>query len=195
MQPLSDDESVSVSYFELEGTLLLSGSSAGAAECHGMLCGLACTSPRFDEQKWLTHVLGDAETASILSDTRELLQAVAADTLYKLDFIEAGFQPLLPDDHQAMCDRLEALVDWCGGFLLGFRLGRVSELPALSSDSREFIVDMQQLMRLDVLSGEGGEESEVAFTELVEYVKVGVLLLREEVYVYGGGANATRTLQ
>jgi uncharacterized protein YgfB (UPF0149 family) len=94
-----------------------------------------------------------------------------------------------------MCDRLEALVDWCGGFLLGFRLGRVSGLPALSSDSREFIVDMQQLTRLDVLSGESGEESEVAFTELVEYVKVGVLLLREEVYGYGGTANATRTLQ
>ena len=75
-----------------------------------------------------------------------------------------------------------ALAQWCGGYLAGLASG--GEFEVLSEESREAIEDLEQIAsaELTVQGGEGweSEEDEVAFTEIVEYIRVITLMMRED---------------
>ena len=47
-------------YFELEQTLGRAEAVAGAAEVHGLLCGLLCAAGRLEENIWLGLEIGRA---------------------------------------------------------------------------------------------------------------------------------------
>jgi uncharacterized protein YgfB (UPF0149 family) len=88
----------------------------------------------------------------------------------------------LPDDDELLEDRTIALAQWCGGFLAGLASG--GEFEVLSEEGREAIDDLQQIARAELTAPEGegpdNEEDEVAFTEIVEYVRVVTLMMRED---------------
>jgi len=98
-----------------------------------------------------------------------------------MDDAEAPFLPLLPDDDEPVSERAAALVDWCEGFLYGFGNNGSTDLCEFSQEGREFVSDLKEITRMDVLSLEDDEENEVALSELMEYIKAGTLILREEV--------------
>jgi uncharacterized protein YgfB (UPF0149 family) len=58
------------------------------------------------------------------------------------------------------------------------------QLDALSEEAKEAIEDLQQIARAEISSpgpdADESEEDEVAFTEIVEYVRVVALMMRED---------------
>ena len=85
----------------------------------------------------------------------------------------------MPDDDQPLRRRVEALSNWCQGFLLGLGLGGVREGSGLPGDSQEVMRDFAEISRLG--HGDGNkEEEESAYAEIVEYVRMAVLLVYEE---------------
>ncbi len=108
-----------------------------------------------------------------------------------MDDPDAPFLPLLPDDDEPICERAAALVEWCEGFLFGFGMNGSADLSELSQEVREFVSDLKEITRMDASSPEDDEENEGALNELVEYIKIGTLILHEEVCTPNLG---TRTL-
>ena len=54
-------------------------------------------------------------------------------------------------------------------------------MDALSEEAKEAIDDLQQIGRAEISSGQDeNEEDETAFAEIVEYVRVVVLMMRED---------------
>ena len=102
---------------------------------------------------------------------------------------DMGFELWLPDDDEMLEDRTMALAQWCSGFLAGLASG--GQFEVLSEEAREAIGDLQQIARAELTMQEGedqdSEEDEVAFTEIVEYVRVVTLMMRED--FRGPGAN------
>lgn len=87
----------------------------------------------------------------------------------------------LPDDSCPLAERSEALVQWCEGFLNGLGFTGLPEFDLLSDEGREVIQDLYKICRIDVENiAETGEDEEIAFMELVEYVRMGAMLLYEE---------------
>ena len=88
----------------------------------------------------------------------------------------------LPDDDESLEDRTIALAQWCSGFLAG--LASAGSLDTLSSEATEAIGDLQEIARAAVTSldaqAEAAEEDEMAYAEIVEYVRVVVLMFHEE---------------
>ena len=91
-----------------------------------------------------------------------------------------------------MDERTRSLAQWCTGFLAGLGLG--APLQALSEESSEALQDLQQIAQAgfsiqgDDADQEGlEEENEQAFFEIVEYVRVVTLILREELRGPGQG--------
>ena len=82
-----------------------------------------------------------------------------------------------------MAKRVEAVADWCGGFLAGFAVGIDDEHHNLPVDVQEIIRDLAALSGLDSADYEasiddvGNEENEAALMEIFEYVRVGTLLV------------------
>lgn len=170
-------------YSDLYWALQSARSLTNAAEGHGILCGLICVSPEFDEHEWIDHLVGQAEAEDPPIETWETLRRVVDETASSLQDVDARFQPMLPDDDQPISERTIALSEWCDGFLFGAGMGELPDLGQLSDDCREFLEDLRMITRAAAPSDdEGDQEAESAYFELVEYVKVGVLLIQEEVY-------------
>lgn len=167
-------------YEILDEALKSAGAAMGAAESHGILCGKLAVQHGFGEEDWVRDVMeGTGKVAD--SGCRESLTAIYRDTRDQFDDQDMPFQPLLPGDNAALEQRVEALGEWCRGFGVGLALSGLTSkcLARLSDQSREFLDDLNQIVQVssDV---EESDESETNYVELLEYVRVGVLLLFEE---------------
>jgi len=86
----------------------------------------------------------------------------------------------LPGDDETLEDRTMALSQWCSGFLAGLGSGGDDTLEALSDDASEALRDLQQISTADVTDTTESEEDENAFVEIVEYIRIVILMIRED---------------
>lgn len=165
---------------DLDETLRRAGAACDAAESHGMLCGALCAGLDSDGP-WVDHILEQASgSAEAQQACRKSLSALRDDTHALLAGGSLEFAPVLPDDETGLADRTDALGEWCQGFLFGLGLaGARLDTDELSEETGEVLRDVAQIANAG-FEGSGGEEDEAAYTEIVEYVKVGVQLLYEE---------------
>ncbi len=105
------------------------------------------------------------------------LYFVTSETLAGTDL---EFQPLLPEDEQPLSERTAALAQWCVGFLYGLGSGAIDDLKTLPGEVGEVVRDFDDITRVGVDGGETDEQNESAYAELVEFVRVGVQLVFEE---------------
>ena len=88
---------------------------------------------------------------------------------------------MLPDDDDSLTQRVNAIGDWSQGYLIGLSLGGITDFAPLPDDAREIAKDLLEISRAGTSYDlEGNEEDENAYAELVEYLRVGVLLINEE---------------
>ena len=161
-----------LSYQAVEEAVLGADATVGAAEAHGLLAGLLCADSAADCEQWLGLVfaeardgLGEGEAAAL----RELYD----ETCSLLDAVDFSFALFLPDDDAPLAERAEALSAWCQGFLYGVGYAGAREWP---DDCAEVLRDLADISRLD--ADASGEEDEAAFTEISEFVRVCVQLVR-----------------
>jgi yecA family protein len=168
------------SFHDLDDTLRRAGAACDAAEAHGTLCGALCAGLDSDGP-WLEHILDEATgTPEALRRCREALTALRDSTHGQLAGGSLEFAPLLPDDELGLADRTDALSEWCQGFLFGIGLGGDRlKFEELAEESTEILKDMTQISQAG-FEGEDSEEDETAYAEIVEYVRMGVQLLYEE---------------
>ena len=170
---------------DFDQTLQLSQGSLGAAElaeCHGLLCGMVCRESSRSPGDFLEQL---AALELVVSPGRALHAALAdawRSTVEQLADEDMGFALWLPDDDEPLEHRTAALAHWCSGFLAG--LGSAGPLDALSREASEAIADLQEIARAELAPSEDGdadtEEDEVAYTEIVEYVRIVALMMRED---------------
>lgn len=162
----------------------------GASECHGILCGMLCSPNEFDPSIWVQHTTGQNDLCVISDeDADHALWVLLRETVNNFDPEELSLEIMLPDDDDLLGQRATALGAWCRGFLSGFGLTGLTDLEQLSTDSREFLKDLREVGRVDANDAEG-ETDERALFEITEYVRVGVLLVREETRFILSGGNA-----
>jgi len=156
-------------------------SDTGAAESHGAMAGLLCSAGRMEKARWLKRLFPGIESGDLLArEAIDVLARLYDETARQLDDAVLDFQLLLPDDDEPMDERIEALAEWCQGFLLGMSEGGMKDLAGLPADSGEVMRDLVEIARAGSYDLSGGEEDEVAYNELLEYVRTGVLLINEE---------------
>ncbi len=183
--PLCDNrtmpENQDLDYQSVTQALRRAASAAEAADCHGFLCGLICASGFADPKLWVAEFFEDYNPRDLLqAEAFKLLQGLYEDTLACLNSTELDFELLLPDDSCSLRERTESLGDWCSGFLSGFGMSGLSGAQALPEDVGELLDDLAQIARVDFELDDPNEEDRLAFEEVVEYVRVGTLLMHEE---------------
>ncbi len=181
-------------YESVESSLSLMDCDIGAAECHGMLCGMLCGAQHFDAAVWLGHMMGYSEDYS-WSDlgSGHALTQLLDDTVAGFSAEDFSLQVLLPSDENPLQQRTQALGCWCRGFLSGYGLSDVVDPSLLSDDSQGFLRDLDAIGRIDT-AGAGEDDDEFAFMEICEYARMGAMLLREETLGMGGQNEAGGTI-
>ncbi len=164
--------------FELPAYDLLAESlgQGEPAELHGLLCGQLCARPRLPPQVWLDTALVETDADAAVA---EILQQLYDTTARQLDDPQFQLQLLLPDDAESLEVRLEALAGWGHGFLTGLGLGGLKNFKTLSGEAGEFLRDLDDIIRVDFDASAGEEADETAYAEIIEYLRVGVLLVHQ----------------
>ena len=165
-------------FSDFEDVLAGAGSHADAAEAHGCLCGALCSMSLYRMQDWINEVLPDAKALS--PESAAVLERVFEATTASFGEQGMEFEPLLPDDDEPLNGRASALGLWCTGFLYGLGAGKISDLGGLPGDVGEIVRDFSEISRAAGDDSESDESNEQAYTELVEFIRVGAQVVFEE---------------
>lgn len=169
-----------VSHDELEQTLSAAAAEGDASEAHGLLAGIICAGGKSAPDLWLTHMLGDNTLSAAASEVRRQLVALHTGILRQFNDDAFGFDLLLPDDEALLSIRTEALGHWCGGFLYGLALGGFREGTEMPDNVSEVMKDFYEISHARFAYDVTDDADEAAYMEIVEYVRMSVLLLHEE---------------
>lgn len=168
-------------YLELDQLLGSAEATAGAAEVHGLLCGLLCAAGRIDRKQWDPQVFADVDAQRVVvAQGRAAVQSLADWTTQALNDPVLGMDLLLPAEGQPLFERTAALGEWCQGYLLGLAAGGIGQDAQLPEDVAELIRDFTEISRVGFEIDDTDEDDEVAFSDVVEYVRMGVLLINDE---------------
>ena len=172
------------------------GAQQEPAELHGTLTGLLCANGNARADIWLQNLFPCMPNGDLLGDEAfDELKKLHETARESVNATDCEFQLLLPDDDSDLDQRVHALGEWCQGFLVGLSLGGISDFKALPEDAREIAEDLVEIARADSsYSFDGSEEDEHAYAELVEYLRVGVLLINEELQPNPAPAASETTL-
>jgi len=174
-------ENQHLEYCNVAATLRHASIPVDAADCHGFLSGLICAAGFADPDIWVREIFEDYNPGDELqAGTFRQLQQLYELTVTELNSPELDFELLLPDDVQPLRERAESLGCWCSGFLSGLGMGGLPGKDKLPGDVRELLNDLAQISRVEFELDEPGEEELAAFEEVVEYIRVGVLFLHDE---------------
>jgi len=173
-----------VRHDELDAALRRCGSSWDAAQSHGMLTSTLATGGADAGLEWLHEVLAEADSNNALTaECKGLLDALYQSTYRALSERLSDFALLLPEDDESPARRATALAHWCEGFLHGLVSKRHAEAlkERLAAEPlSDIIKDLLQMTRASFDEDEDVEESEAAYSELVEYARVAAQLAYEE---------------
>lgn len=147
-----------------------------ASEVHGVLAGLVCGGIDLDSQTWLTH-FNDVinEGMGLPLKAKQLVGSLHAQVISQFTDDGLGFHLLLPDDNKPLDDRCDAMSQWSQGFLVGFGMVQ-SALNQATEEVQELIKDIRDISQLSLGFEQEDEESEIAYAEIVEYLRVGAML-------------------
>jgi uncharacterized protein YgfB (UPF0149 family) len=147
------------------------------AETHGLVVGLLSARPGLSENDLMTQLaalqVGDWSSDSL----QDRVGPALASLREELDTDELRFRPLLLTDDRPLEQRTGCLAHWCSGFLSGFGAGEPVIAPG---DATEALGLLEQIARAATDPEADAEAEEGAYAELVEFVRVAVLLLRED---------------
>ncbi len=149
------------------------------SEAHGILCGVICAGFRMNGVSWLNFIEGAINETEVtdIESVRETLVNLYEIASNQLRDSEMNFHLLLPADDEALSARALSLTLWCQGFLYGVGLAGIQSEETLSDDSREALYHISEISKLDIDNIVTSEDDEKCFMEVVEYIRMAVLMI------------------
>ena len=174
-------ETENVTYDRLQAALQAADADSGAAESHGVICGIICAAGTPDPALWLDHLFGAGNAGSKMAQSAQLLLTeLYSESLLHFNDGDLGLVLLLPEDDNPLSLRSQALGEWCQGFLYGLALGGVREDGVAKGNVGEIMHDFYEISNTRFEHEVTDEVEEAAYAEIVEYVRMSVLLCHEE---------------
>jgi len=150
-----------------------------ASELHGVLTGLVCAGFEFEDQGYvvmLNDLFNDGD--NFPSAVKKALKQMYNELWSSILDDSYSFTILLPDDDDSMAERGHALSMWVQGFNLGFGLQQKNS-PVVSDEVKEVLTDFGEIANLSD-EMEEDEDTEQAYFEIGEYVRISALLCFSE---------------
>lgn len=160
-----------VLYSEYQDVLM----GVNPSEAQGMLIAYICAHPNEAILLWIK------ELSRLTNDAikeGDLLVSMYKETVQSLNDLNFTFSPLLPENADVY-GRIDALQQWCEGLIYGIGVNHLK----LQGDSYEFMNDMIDFTHtaFEVDEETSEEETEQDFEEVLEFIRMGALLIYHDV--------------
>ncbi|MEI6893806.1 MAG: UPF0149 family protein [Colwellia sp.] len=168
-----------IDFASMQAILTSEGVQFHASELHGVLTGLVCAGFEFEDQGYIImlHDLfneGEAFPAAVKIALKQMYSELWSSILDD----NYSFNLLLPDDDDSISERGHALSVWVQGFNLGFGLQQKNN-AVVSDEVKEVVTDFGEIANLSD-EMEEDEDTEQAYFEISEYVRISALLCFSE---------------
>lgn len=175
----SSAHSNKLDFASAQATITTENVQAHASEIHGVLAGLICAGFPFEDQGYLA-MLNDLfnNGEGFPTEVKTLVKQIFSELWTDILDDNYSFQLMLPDDDDTLVERGHALGAWVQGFNLGFGLQQKDKAVA-SEEVKEVITDFAEIANLSN-EMEEDEDTEQAFFEICEYVRISSLLCFSE---------------
>lgn len=174
-----DTQNNVMDFASLQAILTSEDVKCHASEIHGVLTGLICAGFEFENQGYVA-MLHDLfnESDGFPTTVKKALKQVYSELWASILDDSYSFTLLLPDDDDSMAERGHALSLWVQGFNLGFGLEH-KDSPIVSEEVKEVLTDFSEIANLSD-EMEEDEDTEQAYFEISEYVRISALLCFSE---------------
>ncbi|SET82620.1 UPF0149 family protein [Thalassotalea agarivorans] len=182
-----------IDFASLQAALTSNDVQLHASELHGVISGLISAGMPFESSEYLTIIndmFNNGEGLPI--NAKNTVKGMVSQTWQAMLDDQFAFQLLLPDDDESLLERCHALAVWVQGYNLGFGLQQTSK-ASLSDDVKEVLNDFSEIANLSE-DLEEDEDTEQAFYEISEYVRISSLLCFSELGVPPEDKKAQETL-
>ncbi|HEY5623104.1 MAG TPA: UPF0149 family protein [Gammaproteobacteria bacterium] len=175
-------------------------SAISVSELHGGLCGSMCAGGAKAASGWLDACVQDSDCGQTAAESvRNVLDDLELETWRVLASSDLDFVPLLPEDDAPLDERVAEVASWCQGFLAGLALGGLRDVGFDARDAvsdgpnpvEEIVDDFSSISRAGLSAEErhDPDDADFALAEIVEYIRVGVQIVFEEI----GSARAEQS--
>lgn len=155
------------------------------AELHGLLCGIICSGGQqpIDSEDWAAKAMGLGDKDVHFSNKQATVLQQLLDYSYnRLTQMEFDFQLLLPDEEASLSQRSAEIGNWCHGFLTGLELNSDLDVTSdrLSVEGYDSLVKFSEIAEIDYEDLDYNERDETALVEVIEFVRLAILMLYTE---------------
>lgn len=175
----NDTDNNVIDFATMQGILASTDLKSHASELHGVLTGLICAGFAFEDQSYvgMLHDLFN-EGEGFPTAVKKALKQMYSELWSGILDDSYSFNLLLPDDDDSIAERGHALSVWVQGFNLGFGLQQ-KDSPVVSDEVKEVLTDFGEIANLSD-EMEEDEDTEQAYFEIAEYVRISALLCFSE---------------
>lgn len=155
-----------------------------AAEIHGLLSAFVTVGVKVREQAWVNSLqTRQVEKGDLMAgESRNFLVQLyqATQTQFSAEEDAPGFALLLPADDENIHVRIDAMRQWCQGFLSGLNLTKVSVENHPEESIKDALNDLTQIAMMEPTDEETGDpDSESDWQSLKTYVAQCVSLIAD----------------
>lgn len=169
---------------ELDEALENCDSGRNSIQAHGLLCGYIMTHGLKGHDMWLHRMF---ENSSNKKGDRVKYQSLFDDlfieTWRQLEERQSKFELFLPGDDRGLLTRAKAIGSWCDSYLHGL-ISSVTTEKLKKAINREptsiLIKDLLEMTKATIGEEDDDETNERSYAELVEYTRIAVQLIFEE---------------
>lgn len=160
--------------FSLDISALSLPISAGLL--HGMMCGYLCAQKPLQAENYIRALANNKKDERSKHAVLTMFQIffISQQQLQHFDF---DFQLLIPDDDETLMHRAEAFSDWCEGFTQALGLSGVTIRQLVDEESQDALHHLNEFAQMDHSKLDVDEEDERALMEVIEYSRMAVLRL------------------
>lgn len=176
-----NEEAPLLDFDEYCNKMLEFGYEVSPSELHGLLSGVVCTGLKIRPDSVVTLVLKHLDAESCSDRNREAVLAMYEFIEREMFSSDSRYTLFLPDDELDLSQRVRCLAAWCQGFLVGFGTASATKsVSTFSAETEEALKDIVNIANMSDDSAEDDNANEEAYAELVEYLKIAVLLMSSE---------------
>jgi uncharacterized protein YgfB (UPF0149 family) len=167
----------SLDFDDFANLLVEAGLHTSPSTLHGGICGVLAGAGASEPDYCLAGMCQalDLEVHGELADYCLRLSAISLQTLDGEDF---EFHMFMPDDEVELELRVQAMADWCAGFLSGY--AQVISAPdddALGEETAEILKDIAAMAQARLDEDLEEEEAERSLFDISEYLRFATLNL------------------
>lgn len=171
-----------ISYDEIAQQLQIMPVTFSTSECHGVVTGLAITSSHIGELNIAEYILSETDHQHALAlEQQAWLNQWLGSIVEELNDSDLSFMIAIPDEQQALANRLAAVAEWCQGFLYGLAALGETDFETLPAEASETLSDLSEIGKMDFENADDGDDAEADLFEITEYIRMATLSLFDDI--------------